>query len=295
LCTLHQKTNKTAKIRYIKSSLRSSTKSSLFQILFKGLLPERLFDDVTKVIHKLNDEIGKLGTIFRYTLGFSALGILYWSLEPIVSNFAFVRQWRLNWVLEKNLQESSSYPVYVEHKKTINNIMNEVMTGMGVLVLWGPPDSGKTSYAIKALNQLSKEGKIRGVLKIMDEKFKDGIDGEGIDWFNKVVGLKKPIFHSAEKISKIISKSWVDWICSMVGRVTKGSQVVLFFDQFDNCIDSLSNIEPLLRFLKKTAEDACKHANYCVVVCVTDPHLAEKICNLNGKRKVRLIQMPEEL
>jgi len=222
-------------------------------------------------------------------------GVLY-HLNLFSTLRKFLKFRRFARLYNDRLKTPAVFPVYVENPRTIGNIYTQIQNGPGVLVLWGPPDSGKSSYAIRACNELLLKTKIGGLVQVNDSTFAEvGGDG-GVQWINTALGVDN-LMDCNDKISSVIpcnepDDSWYDQILSLYFR--RGKRVVILFDQFDNVCEH-SNLTSVLKFIKRLAEDSVKHNSYCVLLCVTNPHLAKDILSLNGGKKIRLLQKPRDL
>lgn len=212
-----------------------------------------------------------LGGVFVY-VGSNFL----WSSKWI----KFLRFWKLSRV---ELIVPSSYPAYLENSTTVKNIERQICLGPGVIVFWGPPNSGKSSCAIRTCNALLKCGKIGGVVSIDNRTFSDDIV-----WLNNAMGEK--IMQENDKFSSIIpleKSSYLERFFAFLLRRNK--RVVILFDQFDNLLDH-STKNSLLMFVKRLAEDSVKYDAYSVLLCVTNPILAREILDINGGKKIKSLQ-----
>jgi hypothetical protein len=194
------------------------------------------------------------------------------------------------------LTEPAAYPIYVPHVKTIQNIQDQLLaTVPGVVVLWGPPGSGKSSYAIRTCNSLLKTGKIGGIIKFNAKSFFEKDSDGGHTWIHAAMNVE--ILNPMDNISSLIpcnleNSSYVDFSLSYLLR--RHQRVVLLFDQFDN-LATHGDKEALLLFITRLAEDSVLHNSYIVFLCIKEPSLAASILNLNGRSKIRLIQPPRDL
>jgi hypothetical protein len=223
-------------------------------------------------------------------------GILYFLKErPEWRKFQQLR--RFAGLYGKQVREPAVFPVYVENRRTVENICTQIQNGPGVLVFWGPPDSGKTSYAIRTCNKLLLEKKIGGLVQINDSTFAEVEGDGGAQWINTALGVSD-LMGRNEKMSSLLtpcnarSDSLGERCLSYVFQRSK--RVVILFDQFDNVCEH-SNLDAVLKFIKRLAEDSVKHNSYCVLLCVTNPSLAYEILKLNGGKKIRLLQRPRDL
>ena len=218
-----------------------------------------------------------LGGVFVY-VGSNFL----WSSSKLIK---FLRFWKLSRV---EIIAPSSYPAYVENSTTVKNIERQICSGPGVIVFWGPPDSGKSSYAIRTCNALLKCGKIGGLVGINDKAFSDDIA-----WLNNAMGQK--IMQENDKFSSVIPRenaSYFERFFAFLLRRNK--RVVILFDQFDNLLDHATK-HSLLKFVKRLAEDSVKYDAYSVLLCVTNPTLAREILDVNGGKKIKSLQHPLDL
>lgn len=194
------------------------------------------------------------------------------------------------------VREPAVFPVYVENRRTVENICTQIQNSPGVIVFWGPHDSGKTSYATRTCNKLLLEKKIGGLVQINDSTFAEVEGDGGAQWINTALGAND-LMGRNEKISSLIPcnenyDSFGERCLSYLFR--HGKRVVILFDQFDHVCEH-SNLLAVLKFVKQLAEDSVKHNSYCVLLCVTNPSLAGQILTLNGGKKLRLLQAPRDL
>ena len=183
-----------------------------------------------------------------------------------------------------------------ENPTTIDNISKQIQSGPGVVVFWGPPDSGKPSYAVRVCNKLLEENKIGGVVQVSDSTFEEVKGDGGVGWINTALNADN-LMGLNERISSLIpcngpDDSLYEQFMSFVFRRNK--RVVILFNQFDNVCEH-SSIKMVLTFIKRLAEDSVKHDSYTVFLCVTNPLIARDILNLNGGEKFRLLQKPRDL
>ena len=222
-------------------------------------------------------------------------GLLYYFNYPLIKKLLKFRQF--SGLSGKKLIVPAVFPIYVENPRTVGNIDKQIEVGPGVIVFWGPPDSGKTSYAIRTCNKLLQEGKIGGVIKINDSTFAEYSGDGGVHWLNTAFGVDNLLLPN-EKISDLIpscepsTASYFERFLSYFFRRNK--RVVILFDQFDNVCEH-SNSNAVLTFIKRLAEDSVLCNSYNVLLCVTNPKLAKEILQLNGGKKIRLLQKPREL
>jgi hypothetical protein len=187
------------------------------------------------------------------------------------------------------------YPTYVEKISTIQNLRKEINNGLGVIVFWGPPDSGKSSYAIRCCNEMLENNELGGIIQVHGSTFVDEHDN-GAKWLNHALNLNN-ILKSNNYISNLFpykgeGASFVDKLLSY--WLYHNKRVVFLVDQFDRFCEH-SNIDSVCRFIRTVAEDAVKFDTYCVLLCVSDKDTAAQILGLNDGRKIRLLQQPNEL
>ena len=84
-------------------------------------------------------------------------GLLYYFNYPLIKKLLKFRQF--SGLSGKKLIVPAVFPIYVENPRTVGNIDKQIEVGPGVIVFWGPPDSGKSSYAIQTCNKFFQEGK----------------------------------------------------------------------------------------------------------------------------------------
>lgn len=245
------------------------------------------------IIKNIDDKMKHFTPIASTSIGVLVVGggiLYYFNMYSTLQTFRHYQQFAT--LYRKKLSNPAVFPVYVENPRTLGNISTQIQSGPGVLVLWGPPDSGKSSYAIRSCNKLLSNNEIGGVVKVNDSTFSE-VDGDGgVRWFNTALGIDN-LIKKNQKLSSIIpcnepDDSWCDKILSYYFR--RGKRVVILFDQFDNVLQH-SNSESVLKFVKRLAEDSYNFNSYCVLLCVTNPKLAENIVNLNGRKKIRLLQL----
>ena len=193
------------------------------------------------------------------------------------------------------LKVPAVYPVYVENRRTVENLSKELSQGPGVLVLWGPPDSGKSTYTIRTCNQLLVDGKIGGLIQLNDSTFAECDSDGGVHWLNTALGHE--LLRKNEKMSALIPSNGPD--DSLYERIMsyffrRNKRVVILLDQFDNVCEH-SDMEKLFTFIKRLAEDSVKHDSYCVLLCITELSIARRVLALNGGKKIRLLQRPQDL
>jgi AAA+ ATPase superfamily predicted ATPase len=108
-----------------------------------------------------------------------------------VSNSKLYMQYKWSRIVKQKLIPPHVYPVYVPKSKTLEKLEKEIRRGLGVIVFWGPPDSGKSSYAIRSCNKMLEENKIGGLVQVHGSIFVNHSDN-GASWLNDVIkGMPK--------------------------------------------------------------------------------------------------------
>jgi len=291
-------------------SSTASTNSKQTQSRSWVTIIDNLLNSCEKVVRSMTNFLstyevhGKNIVTVAIVLGIGALS--YFPLCYIFKTKAFKRYYFLNYMINKNVSVPKCYPVYVEHKKTIDNLKRKIVQGPGVLILCGLQDSGKSSCARNACNELLNDNKIHGIVDMLQGAYGEENNDSGSSWFNsnvKFEGLldkneplsnifgentdpERKITNTNKMTEKSCNAKILHWCRE---KIFKKKKYVILFDQFEKNYEH-SETEKFLTFIVKMAENAIYHDTYCVLICLSDPLIAAKIYKKNGGAKIGFIQ-----
>jgi hypothetical protein len=295
------------------SGYRSATSSTQSQSKgWWGYFGGEYIDDLTLFIRKANQGYETVvSTVQLIFTGFIIFAVGYYSLSLLFQTKLFKRYFFLNHMINKTLSVPKCFPVYVEHKKTIDNLKRHILKGSGVLLLCGLQVSGKSSYARNACNELLVENKIHGIVDILQGSYGEGNNDGGSAWFNSNVKYEG-LLDKNEDLSNIFGKntdpqktinntnklSWTSWMVDLLhlfqSKLFTKKRYVILLDQFEKNNEH-SETEKFLTFVVKMAENAIYHDTYCVLICLSDPLIASKIYKKNGGAKIAFTQNYSDL
>lgn len=242
----------------------------------------------------------------NFVSGVVIIAVSYVSLSYIIKTKVFKRYYFLNYMINKKIPVPKCYPVYVEHKTTIDNLKRKIVKGPRVLLLCGLQDSSKTSYARNACNELLADNKIHGIVDMLKGSYDEQNNDGGSSWFNSSVQYEG-LLDKNEALSNIFGedtdpqikanndnkfsfKTWLlDFLHLCQRKLFTKKRYVILLDQFEKNYEH-SNTEKFLTFIVKMAENAIFHDTYCVLICLSDPLIASKIYKKNGGAKIGFIQ-----
>lgn len=196
---------------------------------------------------------------------------------PTIVNSKFSRCWRLRRILQNKAPEQFfDSESFIFHESFAKDLSEQILLEAGgVRILWGPPNSGKSTTLVKILNNLHEKGKISGVFIIEPPTVQTRLSNPPEKWFySGLVDHFGEIVQPNEKISSLLPR---------FSGIFKPYVIVI--DQaekegFDTYIKE---------WVINMAVESARTKAFVVLLVTGDPIQADVMQNLNGRQKITLV------